>query len=61
MGNPYNETTFRTTEQVFKDDIRIFTALWRDNHLNNNELERAEKMLYQLKVALKNRRKEIEK
>ena len=36
-------------------DIKILEALYSGNHLEPNELERARKLVYFLKVALKER------
>lgn len=41
-----------------KKDFAILRALYLGNHLNNDELERASKLLYLLQVSLKDRIKE---
>ena len=38
-----------------EEDLQILEQLYNGNHLNNLELERALKLLYLLKVELKNR------
>ena len=42
------------TEQN-KKDLRILKALYFGNHLNNNELEKVNKLIYLLKEELKRR------
>ena len=36
-------------------DIEIITALLKGNHLESNELQRADKLIYLLRVELKSR------
>jgi hypothetical protein len=38
-----------------ENDLRILEALYLGNHLSQDELERASKLVYLLKVALKER------
>lgn len=37
------------------DDIQILTQLYKGNHLNDSELERASKLLYLLDIELKSK------
>lgn len=41
-----------------ENDLRIITALYNGNHLNNLEIERAIKLIYLLDIELKGRIKE---
>jgi len=44
-------------EQIKEKDIEILKSLYFGNHLNNDELKRANKLIYSLNIVLKERLK----